>query len=94
MSATAVCRRALAASADGLVWLVRGYQRWISPLTGPRCRFYPSCSDYAITALRTHGLVRGGALAARRLTRCHPFNPGGVDHVPERVGLRWRGAER
>ena len=65
-----------------LLLLVRGYQLFISPLLGPRCRFYPSCSAYAVTALRTHGALRGSWLAVRRLGRCHPWNPGGVDHVP------------
>ncbi|WP_426564250.1 membrane protein insertion efficiency factor YidD [Angustibacter sp. McL0619] len=69
-----------------LAWLllqaVRGYQLVLSPLLGPRCRFYPSCSAYAVTALRRHGALRGSWLAARRLLRCHPWNPGGVDHVP------------
>jgi putative membrane protein insertion efficiency factor len=65
-----------------LLLLVRGYQLLISPLLGPRCRFYPSCSAYAVTALQTHGALRGSWLAVRRLGRCHPWNPGGVDHVP------------
>jgi putative membrane protein insertion efficiency factor len=68
---------------------VRGYQRWVSPLFAPRCRFYPSCSSYALTALRRHGLVKGGALALWRLARCQPFHPGGVDHVP--AAGAWRG---
>lgn len=67
-----------------LVWLIRGYQKWISPMTPPTCRFTPSCSAYALTALRRHGLLRGSWLAVRRLLRCHPWNPGGVDHVPPR----------
>jgi uncharacterized protein len=65
-----------------LVLLVRGYQIAISPLLGPRCRFYPSCSAYAIEALRVHGALRGSWLAGRRLLRCHPWNPGGLDPVP------------
>jgi putative membrane protein insertion efficiency factor len=65
-----------------LLLLVRGYQLFISPLLGPRCRFYPSCSAYAVTALQTHGALRGSWLAVRRLGRCHPWNPGGVDHGP------------
>lgn len=65
-----------------LVLLVRGYQLLISPLLGPRCRFYPSCSAYAVEALTRHGALRGTWLATRRLLRCHPWNPGGVDHVP------------
>ena len=65
-----------------LVLLIRGYQLLISPLLGPRCRFYPSCSAYAVQALQVHGAVCGSWLAARRLGRCHPWNSGGVDHVP------------
>jgi putative membrane protein insertion efficiency factor len=55
-----------------------------APFRTPRCRFAPSCSHYAVEALRTHGAVKGSYLAARRLLRCHPWNPGGVDHVPPR----------
>ncbi|MBK9726378.1 MAG: membrane protein insertion efficiency factor YidD [Actinomycetales bacterium] len=69
-----------------LVALVRVYQRVISPLRPPTCRFYPSCSAYAITALQRFGPIKGSWLAVRRLFRCHPWNPGGVDHVPERAG--------
>lgn len=65
-----------------LVALLRGYQRWISPLLGQRCRFAPTCSSYAVMALTEHGLLRGGWLALRRLARCHPFHPGGHDPVP------------
>jgi uncharacterized protein len=61
-----------------------GYQRFLSPLLAPRCRFAPSCSQYAVEALRTHGALRGLWLSARRLARCHPFNPGGYDPVPIR----------
>ncbi len=73
--------RGLVASA--LIGLIRGYQRFISPLLGPRCRFYPSCSHYTVDALRTHGLLRGGWLSVRRILRCHPLNPGGYDPVPD-----------
>jgi putative membrane protein insertion efficiency factor len=65
-----------------LVWLLRGYQLVVSPMLGQNCRFYPTCSNYAIEAVRTHGAARGGWLAARRVCRCHPWNPGGVDPVP------------
>ena len=65
-----------------MVLLIRGYQLLISPLLGPRCRFYPSCSAYAIEAIGGHGALRGSYLAARRLLRCHPWNPGGLDPVP------------
>lgn len=61
---------------------LRAYQLILSPLVGPACRFAPSCSEYAREALLVHGPVRGSALAARRITRCHPWNPGGHDPVP------------
>ncbi|PFG34734.1 membrane protein insertion efficiency factor YidD [Sanguibacter antarcticus] len=66
-----------------LVAAARVYQRFVSPLSGPRCRFYPSCSSYAITAVEKHGALKGTWLAAHRLIRCNPWNPGGVDDVPE-----------
>jgi len=62
--------------------LIRGYQLLVSPLLGPRCRFHPSCSQYAIEALGQHGSLRGGWLALRRLSRCHPWHAGGYDPVP------------
>ena len=68
-----------------LVGLVRLYQLLISPLLGPTCRYYPSCSAYAVQALTVHGAVRGSWLSVRRLLRCHPWSPGGVDHVPPRA---------
>ena len=71
---------------SGLVLLVRAYQRLVSPLIGPRCRFAPTCSQYAIEALVRHGVVRGLGLAAWRILRCHPFAEGGLDPVPPRHG--------
>jgi len=62
--------------------LIRLYQRYISPLLGPRCRYYPSCSQYAFEALERHGLLRGLWLALKRIGRCHPLHPGGFDPVP------------
>ncbi len=76
-----------------LIALVRAYQLVISPMTPPSCRFYPSCSAYAITALERFGPFRGTWLAMRRLLHCHPWNPGGVDHVPERVRSQMAGAQ-
>jgi len=71
-----------------LLVLVRIYQLCVSPMLQPSCRFYPSCSSYAVTALVRFGPIKGTWLAARRLSRCHPWNPGGVDHVPERATTR------
>lgn len=68
-----------------LIGLIRFYQLVISPLTPPTCRYYPSCSAYAVTALQRFGPVKGSWLAVRRLARCHPWAPGGVDYVPERT---------
>jgi uncharacterized protein len=66
-----------------LVGAVRSYQWTLRPFIGAHCRFEPSCSCYAIEALRRHGAARGAALAARRVLRCNPWNPGGDDPVPE-----------
>ena len=63
--------------------LIRGYQIVISPWLAPRCRYQPTCSQYAIEAIRLHGAVRGSWLAAKRLGRCHPFRAGGYDPVPK-----------
>ncbi len=71
--------------ASALVFLLRLYKGTISPLLGPRCRFYPSCSQYAAEAIQKHGAIRGIALALARVARCHPWHPGGVDLVPDRV---------
>lgn len=65
-----------------LKYLIRGYQLAISPLLGPRCRFYPSCSQYAIEAIEGHGALRGMWLAIKRISRCHPWHEGGFDPVP------------
>lgn len=89
MSAPRSWRRLLALP---LIALIRVYQLVISPMTPPSCRFYPSCSAYAVTALERFGPIRGSWLAIRRLGRCHPWNPGGVDHVPERAPSRSTGS--
>lgn len=65
-----------------LVALVRGYQIVLSPLLPPACRYYPTCSVYAIEALERHGALRGTWMAVRRIARCNPFRPGGFDPVP------------
>lgn len=69
--------------------------RALAPVRTPRCRFYPTCSTYAVHAVRDHGVLRGTVLASRRVGRCHPWNPGGFDHVPD-VDDRsaWRRARR
>jgi hypothetical protein len=71
-----------------LIALVRLYQKLLSPLLnfmfGPRCRFHPTCSAYAVQALEQHGALRGSVLAAQRIARCHPLNDGGFDPVPEK----------
>jgi putative membrane protein insertion efficiency factor len=69
-----------------LIRLIGAYQRWISPFLGNRCRFHPSCSVYASTAIEVHGAVRGSWLALRRLLKCQPFHPGGFDYVPPATG--------
>jgi putative membrane protein insertion efficiency factor len=71
------------ATARALMVPIAGYRRFISPLLGPTCRFAPSCSEYALEALRVHGAARGLWLTVRRLARCHPFHPGGYDPVPD-----------
>jgi uncharacterized protein len=76
--------RPVSAAALVLVVVLTGYRRFVSPLLGQRCRFYPSCSAYALEAIQVHGALQGSWLAVRRLSRCHPFHPGGLDPVPGR----------
>ncbi|NNM60477.1 MAG: membrane protein insertion efficiency factor YidD [Legionellales bacterium] len=66
-----------------LILAIRGYQYFLSPLLGQNCRFYPSCSRYAIEALTSQGLIKGCWLLSRRILRCHPWHSGGVDLVPD-----------
>ncbi len=61
------------------IYIVRFYQKYISPLKGPTCRFYPTCSQYAIEAFKKYGALKGSYLAVRRILKCHPFHPGGYD---------------
>lgn len=70
------------------ILLIRGYQKFISPMLGNNCRFYPTCSQYAIDALRVHGVLKGSLLAAWRILRCNPFGKGGIDYVPPKG--KWR----
>jgi putative membrane protein insertion efficiency factor len=65
-----------------LIWMVRAYQMFLGPLLPAACRYYPTCSSYAIEALERHGAIRGSWMAARRIARCHPFRAGGYDPVP------------
>lgn len=66
-----------------IIRLIRLYQLTLSVVIGPRCRFYPSCSSYAMEAIEKHGILRGSWLSMRRIGRCHPLNPGGLDPVPD-----------
>ena len=81
-----------------LTGAIRFYRAAISPFLAPRCRFLPTCSDYAVQAIERHGAWRGGWLALRRIARCQPFHPGGIDevplHLPSRCSCRWPAALR
>jgi putative membrane protein insertion efficiency factor len=67
--------------------LIGAYRRFVSPLLRQNCRFHPTCSAYALEAIKVHGAARGSLLAVKRIGRCHPWSPGGVDHVPARRGM-------
>jgi putative membrane protein insertion efficiency factor len=71
-----------------LAWPIVAYRRYVSPALPARCRFYPSCSAYALESLERHGVLRGTALAVWRILRCHPFHPGGYDPVPDPIRHR------
>jgi uncharacterized protein len=66
-----------------LLVIFKIYQRVISPLKPPTCRFYPTCSHYGVEAVSRFGALKGGWLTIKRIVKCHPFHPGGIDHVPE-----------
>jgi uncharacterized protein len=66
------------------IYIIKIYQYLISPLFPPSCRFYPSCSNYAIIAFERFGVFRGGFLSIKRILKCHPYHPGGYDPVPEK----------
>lgn len=70
---------------------IRLYKKLISPLLGNHCRFYPTCADYAYEAINKHGVFWGMFLAVRRLFKCHPWHPGGIDNVPDKFGekIKW-----
>jgi len=70
-----------------LIGLVRGYQKFISPLTPPSCRYYPTCSNYMIQAVTVHGFFKGAVMGIARILRCHPFVHGGLDYVPTKFSL-------
>lgn len=86
--------RAASLSKAALVVALRIYRLCVSPLLGRHCRFHPTCSRYALTAVRRHGAWRGALLALRRLSRCHPLHPGGVDFVPEAPAPRRSSADQ
>jgi len=65
-----------------VILLIRAYKVCLSPFLGKNCRFYPSCSSYSIEAIERHGCIKGLMLSIKRICKCHPFNPGGIDHVP------------
>ncbi|MFD1739193.1 membrane protein insertion efficiency factor YidD [Bacillus salitolerans] len=70
------------------ILIIRFYQKFISPLKPPSCRFYPTCSHYGIEAVSKHGALKGGYLTIVRIVKCHPFHPGGIDLVPEKKNKR------
>ncbi len=70
-----------------LLWVIRGYQLGVSPLLGPRCRYYPTCSCYTHTAIERYGAIRGSWMGLKRLLRCHPLAAGGYDPVPDKRSI-------
>ncbi len=70
--------------ANLFIFLIKAYQILFRPYVGHNCRFTPSCSDYALESFRRHGFIKGMALTVSRVTRCHPWSPGGIDEVPKK----------
>ncbi|MEX3747658.1 MULTISPECIES: membrane protein insertion efficiency factor YidD [Lysinibacillus] len=66
------------------IWLIKFYRKFISPMTPPSCRFYPTCSSYGLEAFQKHGAIKGFYLTIKRISKCQPFHPGGFDPVPEK----------
>ncbi|MDA1802058.1 membrane protein insertion efficiency factor YidD [Bacillus cereus group sp. BY6-1LC] len=66
------------------IGIIRFYQKFISPMTPPTCRFYPTCSHYGLEAVQKHGALKGFWLTCKRILKCHPFHPGGFDPVPDK----------
>ncbi len=78
-----------------LIFLIKQYQRFLSPMLGTSCRFYPTCSTYALQCYQNYGLVTGSLLSIKRLCKCHPFHPGGLDEVPlEDINTDFKEADR
>lgn len=69
-----------------LLGLIKFYRKYISPMTPPACRFHPTCSQYGLEAIETHGAMKGACLTVKRILKCHPFHPGGFDPVPPKKG--------
>lgn len=65
--------------------LIHFYRRFISPMKPPTCRFYPTCSQYSLEAIETYGALKGGWMSVKRISKCHPFHPGGYDPVPKKI---------
>ena len=78
-----------------LIFLIKQYQRFLSPMLGTSCRFYPTCSTYALQCYQNYGVVTGSLLSIKRLCKCHPFHPGGLDEVPlEDINTDYKEADR
>ncbi|UBH12653.1 membrane protein insertion efficiency factor YidD [Macrococcus armenti] len=71
-----------------LLAIIKFYRKFISPMTPPACRFHPTCSQYGLEAIETHGAIKGGYLTVKRILKCHPFHPGGFDPVPPKKDVK------